>query len=306
VPSSPHIAAASANLLGEGPLWCAREQALWWIDARGPSLWRWDSESGGVQSWRLPKLPATLALLEDGDLLIVFRSRFAVLLRSDEALRWLDTPRIPSADERFNDGKVDRRGRFWVGTIDRALSRPLGGLYCFDASGVRAVDAGFALSNGIGWSPDDRTLYFAETRERRVYRYDFDPHTGTASNRRIFVELPEGGGVPDGLTVDADGGVWCALFGRSCINRYWSDGTLDRSIPLPVSRPTSCAFGGRDMRTLFITTARFGLDGEQLAAEPHAGAVLAVDVPETGLVEPRINRSIVDPAASSLEPDALT
>jgi sugar lactone lactonase YvrE len=208
---------------------------------------------------------------------------------------------------RMNDGKCDSAGRFWAGTMAWDERPGAGSLYRLDRDGsVRVMHEGLTVSNGIGWSPDDRTLYFAETRERRVYRYDFDPHTGTASNRRIFVELPEGGGVPDGLTVDADGGVWCALFGRSCINRYWSDGTLDRSIPLPVSRPTSCAFGGRDMRTLFITTARFGLDGEQLAAEPHAGAVLAVDVPETGLVEPRTNRSIVDPAASSLEPDALT
>jgi xylono-1,5-lactonase len=290
---SPHVVASPGNVLGEGPLWCAREQALWWLDVGEPSLFRWDLAGSGLRSWPLPKLPASLALMNEGGLLIAFRARFAVLSRPDQALRWLPVPDLSSSEERFNDGKVDRRGRFWVGTIDRALNRPLGGLHCFDVGGLRAVDSGFALSNGMGWSPDERTLYFAETHERRIYRYDFDPLAGTATNRQVFVDVPHGVGEPDGLTVDSTGGVWCALFGGSRINRYLPDGTLDRTIALPVSRPTSCAFGGPEMRTLFVTTARFGLDGEQLAAEPHAGSVLAVDVPETGLVEPRIAPDIV-------------
>lgn len=287
--SAPRTVEACKNMLGEGPLWCAREQALWWIDAHQPSLWRWQPESDRAQSWSLPKPPGCLALLEDGGLLIAFRSRFAVMPRAGAELRWVDVPLTWLGDERFNDGKVDRRGRFWVGTIDRSLSRPIGRLYCMDdLQGFRRVDQGFVLSNGIGWSPDDSTLYFSETHSRSIYRYDFEVGRGQASNRRVFVQLPDGTGGPDGLTVDADGGVWSAHFGRGCIKRYLPDGDLDRTIELPVSCPTSCTFGGPEMRTLFVTTARLGLSEAQLAAEPSAGALIAVDVPETGIVEPRL------------------
>ena len=276
------------NMLGEAPVWCPRERALWWVDSQRPTLWRWNAGAGSLQSWQLPKPPGSFALLADGGLLIAFRSRFAFLAAPGAELRWIDVPEMALGDERFNDGKVDRRGRFWVGTMDRALSRPIGRLYCMQAGrGLYAADEGIHVSNGIGWSPDDHTMYFTETYTNRIYRYDFDAETGRVANRRVFVQLPDGH--PDGLTVDADGGVWSVLFERGCIHRYLPDGTLDRSIELPVSRPTSCVFGGPDMRTLYITSARLDLSQQQLEAEPHAGAVIGLDVPYTGIVEPRCN-----------------
>lgn len=289
--SSPdwRLVADVRNELGEGPVWCPREQALWWIDVASPSLWRLDGATRRVQHWWLPKPPGSFALLDGDGLLIAFRSRLALLERPGGELRWLDLP--APGDERFNDGKVDRRGRFWVGTLDRALQRPLGCLYRVEGEGpsdLQVVDQGFPLSNGIAWSPDNSALYFAETLQERIYRYEFDLDSGRAWNRTVFAQAPRGGH-PDGLTVDAEGGVWCVMFKGGCICRYRSDGSLDRTIPTPVSRPTSVMFGGPGLRTLFITTARHGLDAATLEREPQAGGVFALDVAQQGLVEPRMH-----------------
>jgi len=148
-------------------------------------------------------------------------------------------------------------------------------------------DKGFTISNGIGWSPDDRVMYFTDTPSRRIYRYDFDRASGGVSNRRVFVEVAPGHGGPDGMTVDAEGFVWSAQFDRWCINRYAPDGKLERSIRLPVQRPTTGMFGGPDLSILYVTSARMDLSEAQLAGQPHAGGVLALDVGVRGLPEPR-------------------
>jgi len=263
---------------------------LWWIDVHEASLWRLHTASGAVESRRLAKPPGSFALIEGGGVLIAFRGGLATLDEFGAAEpRWLAMNGLSLGDERFNDGKVDRRGRFWVGTLDRALSRPIGKLYRLDPpNSLVAVDTGFALSNGIGWSPDDRTMYFAETHDKVIYRYDFDPESGAATNRRVFARLDGRLGGPDGLTVDSEGGVWITLFDRACVKRLLPDGRVDQVVELPVSRATSCTLGGPDMRTLFVTTARYGLDAQGLAREPMAGGVLAVDVRHAGLVEPRV------------------
>jgi sugar lactone lactonase YvrE len=149
------------------------------------------------------------------------------------------------------------------------------------------MDRGFTISNGIGWSPDDRTMYFTDTPARRIYAYDFDATAGHAANRRVFVEVAEGHGGPDGMTVDAEGCVWSAQFDRWCVNRYAPDGTLERSIRMPVQRPTSCMFGGPDLATLYVTSARMDLERDALAAQPQAGGVFALAPGVRGLPEPR-------------------
>ena len=278
------------NMLGEGPAWCPEEQALWWIDVHEPSLWKWDFASGATRRWPLPRPPGTFALLEGGGLLLLFRSRIAVFDPGSAALRWLALPGLSLGEERFNDGKVDRQGRLWVGTLDRALTRPLGQLRRAGPSlDFDVVDSGFALSNGIAWSPDSRAMYFAETHERRIYRYDFDPLSGEASNRTVLVQLPDGPGGPDGLTVDGEGFLWCAMFERGCIERYRPTGELERRVELPVSRPTSCTIGGPDMKTLFITTARYGLSEQDLEREPYAGDVICLALDKPGIVERRLS-----------------
>lgn len=276
------------NVLGEGAVWCPREQRLWWIDIASPSLWRLEASSGRVEHWPLPRPPGSFALREGGGFLFAFRNGFATLEEPGGELRWIDIAGLTLGDERFNDGKVDRAGRFWTGTLDRKLGAAIGKLYRVEPNlRVAAMDRGFTISNGIGWSPDNRILYFTDTPSRRIYRYDFDAASGQIANRRVFVEVEAGHGGPDGMTVDAQGYVWSAQFDRWCIHRYAPDGKLDRSIRLPVQRPTTCMFGGPELATLYVTSASMDLGADALAAQPHAGGVFALDPGVRGLPEPR-------------------
>jgi len=275
------------NVLGEGALWCPCEERLWWIDISNPMLWSWQSRTGSLQSWRLPKPAGSFALRERGGFLFAFRSGFATLEAPGGGLAWLAPEGLSLGDERFNDGKVDRAGRFWAGTLDRKLGSTVGKLYCMANGAVSIVDRGFTISNGIGWSPDNRVMYFTDTPSRRIYRYDFNLSSGAATNRRVFVEVEPGHGGPDGMTVDAAGFVWSAQFDRWCVNRYAPDGRLERSIRLPVQRPTTCMFGGPDLTTLYVTSARMDLSAAQLVEQPLAGGVFALDPGVRGLPEPR-------------------
>jgi len=276
------------NVLGEGAVWCPLERLLWWIDISSPSLWRLDPRTARVDHWPLPKPPGSFALRKTGGFLFAFRNGFATLDKPGGELAWLEVPGLNLGDERFNDGKVDRAGRFWAGTLDRRLGNAIGQLYRLEPGlRVTAMDRGFTISNGIGWSPDDRTMYFTDTPSRRIYRYDFDAATGAIANRRVFVEADPGHGGPDGMTVDGEGFVWSAQFDRWCIHRYAPDGRLDRVVRLPVQRPTTCMFGGPELATLYATSARMDLAEDALAAQPQAGGVFALDVGVRGLPEPR-------------------
>ncbi len=269
-----------ANELGEGALWCPLEQRLWWIDIQKPMLWRWQP-GGAVQHWPLPKPPGSFALRKDGGFLFAFRSGLATLDKPGAEVKWL--PGLEPGDERFNDGKCDRAGRFWAGTMDRKLGSPIGRLCRVGTDfKVEPMDRGFTISNGIGWSPDDRTMYFTDTPSLRIYRYDFDAGSGTIANRRVFVEVDPGHGGPDGMTVDSQGCVWSAQFDRWCVNRYDPDGKLERSVRLPVQRPTTCMFGGPNLDTLYVTSAAMGLAGQE-----NAGGLFALDPGVRGLPEPR-------------------
>jgi L-arabinonolactonase len=276
------------NVLGEGALWCPLEQRLWWIDISSPALWSWQPESKKVEHWPLPKPPGSFALRKNGGFLFAFRNGLATLKKPGAELEWLPAEGLEIGDERFNDGKTDRAGRFWAGTLDRKLGSPIGRLYRVSTDlKAKAMDRGFTISNGIGWSPDDRVMYFTDTPSRRIYRYDFDAATGEISNRRVFVEAEPGHGGPDGMTVDAEGFVWSAQFDRGCIHRYAPDGRLERSLRLPVQRPTTCMFGGRDLATLYVTSARMDLSEAALATQPHAGGLFALQPGVRGLPEPR-------------------
>jgi len=223
---------------------------------------------------------------------MAFRARMGLLAFPGAAITEIDMPGLALGDERFNDAKVDAQGRLWIGTIDRALHRPIGHFRRMDASGIHAMAGGFALSNGMAWSPDGCTLYFSESFDRLVHRFDFDPATGGIAHAGILTSF-HGAPKPDGLTVDAEGGIWCAVFGGGCINRYLPDGTLDRSLKVPVTNPTSCMFGGPDMKTLFVTTASYGLDDAAKAAQPLAGSVFAFSMDVAGLPEPVLDQRCV-------------
>lgn len=278
----------SANMLGEGALWCPRERVLWWFDVSSVHLWRFEPASGRVEHWPLPKRAGSFALRRDGGLLFAFQKGFATLEVPGGEFTWRDVPGIAFGEERFNDGKVDRAGRFWAGTLDRTVSSAIGQLYRLDTDfRVTVMDCGFTVSNGIGWSPDDRFMYFTDTAARRIYRYDFDLASGQVSNRRVFAQAEPGHGGPDGMTVDAEGYVWSAQFDRWCVHRYAPDGSLDRCIGMPVQRPTTCMFGGPDLATLYVASARVGLSADADVAQPLAGNVFALDPGVRGLPESR-------------------
>jgi sugar lactone lactonase YvrE len=198
-------------------------------------------------------------------------------------------PEPDKQDNVLNDGKCDRRGRFWCGSRDGALKDPAGALYRLDPDfGCHRMDHGFIVSNGIAWSPDDRTMYFADTRAETVFAYDFDIDDGSISNRRVFFSTRDIEGRCDGATVDAEGFYWCALVHGGAIARWDPKGRLDRLVPLPVRQPTMCTFGGRNLDVLYVTSAAALAPAEQRASQPHAGALFAIHgLGVKGLEEPR-------------------
>ena len=278
------VAAACANELGEGPLWDATRGALWWVDISRATLWCLTGQQ--AQHWVLPAMPACLGLHDSGKLWVVGRRDAGWFDPSDG--QWTAAPPqgIDWSVMRFNDGRADAAGRFWAGTMDRRMQNPVGGLYqTGDGVQWQQHDSGVTLANGLGWSPDQRTMYFTDTPARRIVAYPFDVADGVIGAGRTLVHGGEGELAPDGLAVDADGGIWSAQFGLGCLHRYTPSGQLDQVIELPVSRPTSVAFGGADLRSLYITTATLGLTEAERAAEPLAGHTLVWSAEVSGQPE---------------------
>jgi sugar lactone lactonase YvrE len=260
--------------LGEGPLWDDRRDRLLFVDILRGHIHEFDPSTGKDRIVELGRPVGCVALAERGDWIAGAADGFyrvdpktgrASLIAAVEA----DLP-----DNRMNDGYVDARGRFWAGTMGMGGVRERGSLYRLDADGaVRRVLQRVTVSNGLDWSPDGRTFYFTDLALSRVDQFDFEPNTGTISNRRPFVEIPLDFGYPDGLIVDADGFIWIALWEGGSLHRYAPDGRLDAIIAVPASLTTKCAFGGSDLTDLYVTTARIGLDNSAQADQPHAGGL---------------------------------
>lgn len=274
------------SLLGEGPCWVEREQALYWVDILAPAVHRFDPATGGDEAFAAESMVS----------IAVPRARGGLLLATQGGLELVDPlthRRTPFAHpeegrpaNRYNDGKCDRRGRLWIGTLDMGTAPNRGSLFRVDPDGgSQRMDTGFTVANGLGWSPDNTRMYFTDTSRRTVYVYDFDLARGEIAHRRPFVQLREGEGMPDGLTVDADGFVWVAIWDGWMIVRYDPEGRVVQRVPLPVPRPTSCCFGGADLRTLFITTASVRLPEQSLADAPLSGALFACTPGVAGLAE---------------------
>lgn len=275
--------------LGENALWIAQEQRLYWLDLNGPAVhvFNPDKRENHTLALSLPKRIGCLVQRSEGGFLLATGGGIYALDPASLNLDpFIDLPGDPAV-VCFNDGKIDRQGRFWIGTSHRAEEKPLGALYRIDSDGsIHVTDRGFIVSNGPAFSPDGRLLYFADTFARTIYVYDLNPDTGSLANRRVFARLAPGHGYPDGLTVDAEGFIWSAHWDGWRVTRYAPDGAIDCVIELPVPKATSCCFGGKDMSTLFITTASVGLDEAALAQAPLAGSLFAVATPFRGLGEP--------------------
>lgn len=276
------------NVCGEGPVWDIADQALYWVDIPERKIYRRRESDGQVTSWTVPSDIGAMALRKSGGFIAALRSGLALFDSKRGTTEVFADPEKDEPMTRFNDGKCDRAGRFWIGTCheqaDLKKRRPIAALYRVDADlSCHRVLGGVKTSNGIDWSPDGRTMYYTDTPTLRIDAFDFDPKRGTLSNRRLFAKIPPGAGRPDGLAVDADGHVWSGHFDGWRVTRYRPDGTIERIKKLPVQHVTSCAFGGPDLKTLYITSATEDLTAEQLAAQPLAGALFALPTDVCGL-----------------------
>lgn len=286
------VAVAGQDQLGETPLWCDRTRKLWWVDIEQPKL-RWFDPAKGSDG--LAPLPGTFAgtqaLMADGRRLLAEDLTLYALDPETGARTDLSAVE-PGIDNRLNDGRVDARGRFWVGTMDNQLHRPTGGLYRVDPDGSATRMAGEVIvSNGIAFSPDGRTLYFTDTRRHLCFAFDLDMDDGTITNRRVFADHTATGERPDGACVDVDGCIWMAFFAGGRVVRHRPDGGVDKTIPLPVTNPTCLCFGGDDLQTLYVTSATKFLTPQQRAAEPLAGALFAIHGAGQGLPENRFGQT---------------
>ncbi len=275
------------NRLGEGPIWCTREQVLWWVDIVAPAIWRFDPASGAQESWPMPEHVGSLGVRERGGLIVAFKRGFGTFDPATGAIEMLDPCEADLADNRFNDGRCDRAGRFWAGSLAYAEDRPLGTLWRLGLDHCATpVLRDVTIPNGLCWSPDDRIMYFADTATREITAYDFDLEAGVPSNPRLFARV-DGPGWPDGSTVDAEGFVWNCEWDGARVVRYAPDGTVDRVVEVPARRATCCAFGGPDLSTLYITSAWDRMSEAERADWPLSGNLFAVDPGVRGLPDPR-------------------
>ncbi|MNO77729.1 L-arabinolactonase [compost metagenome] len=282
------------NAVGESPVWVPEESALYWVDIPAGGLQRWSADTGQVATWKTPQMLACIAPHADGGWVAGMESGFFRLHpRNDgsldsEPLAHVDHSR---ADMRLNDGRCDRQGRFWAGSmvLNMGANAANGTLYRYSAGQRGPLDSrlsGFIVPNGLGFSPDGRTMYLSDSHPQiqQIWAFDYDTETGTPSNRRVFVDMNRHEGRPDGAAVDADGCYWICANDAGLIHRFTPDGRLDRSLAVPVKKPTMCAFGGPRLDTLFVTSIRPGDDHDP---QSLAGGVFALDPGVKGLPEPR-------------------
>jgi L-arabinonolactonase len=275
------------NLLGEGILWDSRRHVLWWTDIQSRRLYRHHWAMGTTQVLETPERVGSFGLVAGSERLITaFESGIAFYGPDDQSLSWLARPPKPHPAVRFNDGRVDRRGRFWSGTmIEADQSTATGCLYSFDSTlGIRCQLTDVRISNSLCMSPDGRRLYFADSPTRTIRAFELNEPDGTLGTSQIFAQTPAGAD-PDGAAIDVDGCLWSAHWGAGCVVRYTPEGQIDRTLRVPASQPTCVCFAGPDLDVLCVTTARVGLSETMLRAESNAGDVFLYRTGIQGLPE---------------------
>ena len=262
--------------LGESPVWHEGQKCLYWVDILRPAVYRLDPNTGVNEVCNLDKLVSAVIPTVGPELMVTTQDGVEILDFDNGTLRQFCNPEKGRPENRLNDAKVGPGGAIWVGSMRMDAARPTGGLYRVNKSGGFALkESDITVSNGLAWSPDKGTFYFVDTVPGLIYAYDCVQGTGELSNRRVFAEISPAEGRPDGITVDTDGGVWCALWDGWSIRRYRPDGEIDFNVEMPVPRPTSLCFGGEGNSTLFVTSARTRLPASTLSEAPLSGGVFA-------------------------------
>lgn len=276
--------------LGEGARYDAERDAIWWVDILGQKIFCLDLQSGEKRTWETPETVGCTYPRQNGDVLALFRHSIVKLDQATGDFETLVTFADEPAQNRFNDGMIGPDGRLWACSMDFDFQEPTGKLYHLgsDLTPVEA-DEGYIVANGPAFSPDGTKLYINETMKGEIFVCDLDPSSGRLSNKTLFAQLPEGDGLPDGICVDSDGGLWVAVVTGGKVRRYLPNGEIDAEIDVPSPTVTSVGFGGRENRTLFITTGTILMDDETLARHPLSGSLFCVDVPQRGLETPAFN-----------------
>jgi L-arabinonolactonase len=278
------------TILGEGPLWDVEEQRLYWIDSFGMNVFRATADGREIRAWDVPQKIGSMALRKSGGAVVSLARGFHFLDLRTGNVELIVDPEPGRTNNRLNDGKVDRRGRFVAGSMDTMEEGPNGALYRLDPDlSLHKLDDKIIVSNGPCWSPDSKTFYFADTWSGEIWKYDYDLATGSVANRRTFTKVDRSrGGAADGSTVDAEGCLWNALVYDGRLVRYRPDGSVDRIIEMPVKKVTSVMFGGPALDILYVTSMakpplpRFPGDGVQ------RGSLFAIyDLGIRGVPEPR-------------------
>ncbi|CAM5764877.1 senescence marker protein-30 (SMP-30) family protein [Labrys miyagiensis] len=270
------VVKSAGNLVGESPLWHPLERALYWVDTRRPSIQRLGAD-GAFREWAMPNRLGTIALRRGGGLVAGTKRGFVHFDPSDGSVTTIADPEAANPEHRLNDGKIDRRGRYWCVSTGSSEEDPGGSLFRLDPDlSCHRMDTGYILGNGLAFSPDDRTMIVGDTNAGLLYAYDFDLDAGQVSNRRPFFSSVEMPWQTDGGTFDSEGFYWCALIFDGAIGRFDPTGRLDRLLRLPVSTPTMCSFGGDDLDILYVTSGSIFLSEEQRAREPEAGSIFAI------------------------------
>jgi D-xylonolactonase len=271
-------------VLGEGPVWVAREAALYWLDIKGRKFFRL-SDDGQLAEWPTPMRIGSIAPRKSGGFIAGTEEGIAIVDPTARQFEIVAKPEEQLPDNRFNDGKVDRRGRFWAGTMDDREKTASGTLYCVDSDlHWTAVDGSYKVTNGPAFSPSGGIMYHNDSARQVTYAFDIDS-AGTASNRRTFLQFGKGDGYPDGMTVDSDGCLWIAFWDGWCLRRYSPQGEWIETIKVPVQRPTSCAFGGPELDRLYVSSASVGLDEQAIRMQPNAGGLFMLKPGVQGIAD---------------------
>lgn len=286
------VACDATMSVGESPLWVPDEKALYWVDIEGFAIHRLCTGSGQHQQWKVDSEASSLARAAQGGLMVAQRRGFSHFNPDSGALTLVAEAPFDQATTRFNDGKCDAAGRFWCGTIYEPRDKPAAEMFVLERGQIRKVwSGGMVNSNGLGFSPDNKTMFHAETASHRVTRFAFDLLAGTVTDERDVRRFssdkaaPDYGGRPDGAAVDSEGNYWVAMFEGGRILKLSPQGDQLDEIPLPLRCPTMVAFGGPDLRTLYVTSAG-KRPAQELAAHPLSGKILAVRMPVAGRIEP--------------------